>query len=360
MHCKNENMLKQRADGAQKKFKLENARPNWYNKSKKAGRISKKCCIREYRQGEKILNIVHLRYAVEVEKTGSITQAAERLYMAQPNLSKAIKELESTLGISIFKRTAKGIKPTKKGGEFLAYAKNILAQIDEMENIFKPGEEKQRFNIAVPRASYIAHAFTRFINGLDITKGMDMDFFETSTMKTINLVSENEYDLGIIRFQKIHEKYFYSLLEEKELGWEPVLEYTYRILLSKDHSLGKCKEISFSDLSQYIEIAHGDLSLPLSINDSREEKAELSRRIYVYERGSQFDLLRKVPATYMWVSPMPQELLDCYGLLQKKCDAVNNTYVDLLVYAKEYKMTDLDKLFLKELYLVRDEVTAER
>ncbi len=305
------------------------------------------------------MNIIHLRYALEVEKTGSITQAAERLYMAQPNLSKAIKELEFTLGITIFKRTSKGIKPTKRGAEFLTYAKNILAQIDEMETLFKPGEEKQRFNIAVPRASYIAHAFTRFINGLDITKGMDMDFYETNTMQAIHLVAESEYDLGIIRFQKMHEKYFYSLLQEKELEWEPVLEYTYNVLISKDHSLGKCGEISYSDLNQYVEIAHGDLSLPLSVTESREEKAELSRRIYVYERGSQFDLLRKAPATYMWVSPMPQELLDCYGLLQKKCYGVNNTYVDLLIYAKGYKMTDLDKAFLAELHLVRDEVTAE-
>ena len=306
------------------------------------------------------MNIMHLRYAVEVEKTGSITQAAERLYMAQPNLSKAVKELESTLGITIFKRTSKGIKPTKKGAEFLNYARNIIAQIDEMEGMFKPGEEKQRFNIAVPRASYIAHAFTRFINKLDHIKGMDIDFFETSTIRIINRVSEGEYDLGIIRCQKNHEKYFFSLLAEKELQYESVLEYTYFVLISKLHDLAKCNEISYGDLNKYIEIAHGDLSLPLSISDSnKEEKAERSRRIYVYERGSQFDLLRKVPETYMWVSPMPQELLDCYGLVQKKCDAVNNKYVDLLIYSKDYKLTQLDKTFLQELYLVRDEAAAE-
>jgi DNA-binding transcriptional LysR family regulator len=304
------------------------------------------------------LNIIHLRYALEVERTGSITQAAERLFMAQPNLSKAIKELESTLGISIFKRTSKGIKPTKKGAEFLSYAKNILAQIDEMECLFKPGKEKQRFNIAVPRASYIAHAFTRFINTLDLSKGIDIDFYETNTIRTISRVSENEYDLGIIRYQKIHEEYFFSLLTEKELKYEPVLEYTYFVLLSQLHDLAKCNEIRYTDLNHYIEIAHGDHSLPLSISETNKEiKTELSRRINVYERGSQFDLLRNVPTTYMWVSPMPQELLDCYGLVQKRCDAVNNTYVDLLIYSKEYKLTDLDKAFLKELYLVRDEVT---
>jgi hypothetical protein len=213
--------------------------------------------------------------------------------------------------------------------------------------MFKPGEEKQRFNIAVPRASYIAHAFTRFINKLDIGKGMDIDFFETSTIRTINRVAEGEYDLGIIRYQKIHEKYFFSLLVEKELKYEPVLEYTYYVLMSRQHDLAKRKEISYNSLNEYIEIAHGDLSLPLSISEAnKDEKTERSRRIYVYERGSQFDLLRKVPTTYMWVSPMPQELLDCYGLVQKKCEAAGNKYADLLVYARDYKLTGLDKLFI--------------
>lgn len=61
------------------------------------------------------MNTLHFKYAVEVERTGSITQAADNLYMAQPNLSKAIKELEDTLGITVFKRTSRGMVPTKKG-----------------------------------------------------------------------------------------------------------------------------------------------------------------------------------------------------------------------------------------------------
>ena len=68
------------------------------------------------------MNTLHLKYAVEVERTGSITQAAENLYMGQPNLSKAIMELEETLGFMIFERTSKGVIPTQKGTSFLVYA----------------------------------------------------------------------------------------------------------------------------------------------------------------------------------------------------------------------------------------------
>ena len=114
------------------------------------------------------MNTQHLKYVVEVERTGSITQAADNLYMAQPNLSKAIKELEDTLGISIFRRTSKGVVPTEKGAEFLVYAKRILTQLEKVEALNLPRtEERQSFSVSVPRVSYIAKAVTRFVASLD-------------------------------------------------------------------------------------------------------------------------------------------------------------------------------------------------
>lgn len=74
------------------------------------------------------MNILHLKYAVEVEKTRSISKAAENLFMGQPNLSRAVKELEESLGITIFKRTSKGILITPQGEEFLQHAKKFSAK----------------------------------------------------------------------------------------------------------------------------------------------------------------------------------------------------------------------------------------
>ena len=87
-----------------------------------------------------ISNIQHLKYAVEVEKMGSISRAAENLYMSQPHLSKAIKALEDSLDIALFNRTPAGMVPTKKGREFLIYAKSILAQVEEMESLYKQSD----------------------------------------------------------------------------------------------------------------------------------------------------------------------------------------------------------------------------
>ena len=100
------------------------------------------------------MNILHLRYAVEVAETGTINKAAENLFMNQPNLSRAIKELEDSLGITIFDRTARGVNVTPDGEEFLNHARRILQQIDEVENLYaKDNINQQSFSVSVPTAT---------------------------------------------------------------------------------------------------------------------------------------------------------------------------------------------------------------
>ena len=155
------------------------------------------------------MNTLHFKYAVEIEKTRSITQAAENLYMAQPNLSKAIKELENTLGITIFRRTSKGVIPTDQGIKFLGYARQILMQIDNMEAIHSPDKPKNsKLRISVPRAGYISKAFSEYIAAVESDDDMEVYFCETNSLRTAENVRENGYDFGIIRYNTAHEKYY--------------------------------------------------------------------------------------------------------------------------------------------------------
>ena len=109
------------------------------------------------------MNIQHLKYAVEIAKYGSISKASEALYVAQPNLSRAIKDLEKELGIVIFDRSAKGIVLTPDGELLVQQAKSVLRHIDEIEDMFHENRSgKSVFCISVPRASYISHAFAEF------------------------------------------------------------------------------------------------------------------------------------------------------------------------------------------------------
>ena len=292
------------------------------------------------------MNILHMKYAVEVANTRSISKAAENLYTSQPNLSRAIKTLESDLKIKIFKRSSKGLEVTIDGEEFLLYAKNALAQIKKIESIYENRNEKKlRLSVCVPRASYFSYAFSEFAKELDDNSNAEIVYKETNSMRSILNVVKEEYDLGIVRYQSAFEKYFSTLFDEKKLNYEVLNEFTYVMCVSKNNPLAKKDVIVAEDLTDSIEITHGDPyvpSLPL-IDVKRAELSEFSKkRIMVFERGVQFTLLDQVPNTFMWVSPIPQDLLDKYNLIERKCSFNTKTYKDVLIYRKKYHLTKLD------------------
>ena len=309
------------------------------------------------------MNTLYFKYAVEVERLGSITQAADNLYMAQPNLSKAIKELEDSVGITIFKRTSKGVIPTQKGAEFLVYAKNILAQIEKMESLNNTDSTfRQCINISIPHGSYIANGLTKFVAEMDPDKEISINIKETNSMEAINNIIYDKFDLGIIRYQTVYENYFLDYLHEKDFCCDLIWVYDYLAVMSKQHPLAGADEVRYADLCEYMEIAHGDVTVPyITAGDSKKSKetSHLNKRIYVYERCTQFDLLCHVPSTFMRVSPIPRELLDRYDLVQRKCAVPNHSCKDVLIYPNGYKFTALDKKLIDKLYEAKNEVAYQ-
>ncbi|MBR1676895.1 MAG: LysR family transcriptional regulator [Clostridia bacterium] len=299
------------------------------------------------------MNIVYLKYAIEVAKTGSINKAAENLYVAQPNLSRAIKELESSLGITIFQRTSKGMTLTPDGESLLQYSKSVLNQLDQIEEMFQKGQpNKQSFSISVPRATYISYAFAQFSKHIDENRPAEFFYKETNALRAINNVIDADYRLGIIRYAAKYDKYFKEMLEEKGLNYELVTEFTYSLIMNRESLLNDVEDIRFDNLKEYIEIAHADPfvpSIPLSKVKKEELPDDIDKRIFVFERASQFDILSANPDTFMWVSPIPQPILDKYELVQRSCSENTKTYKDVLIYKKDYKLTKLDKAFITEL-----------
>lgn len=299
------------------------------------------------------MNILHMKYAVEISKAGSINKASEVLFVAQPNLSRAVKELESDLGIVIFDRSAKGMVLTIEGREFINQAQQILRQIEEVESKYKAGKgEKQKFSVSVPRSGYLSEAFSRFSKHIDMSHA-EIFYKETNSWRAINNILASDYNLGIVRYAKEHDKYYKVMLEEKGLNVEDIAEFSYKLVVSKNSPLADKDTVKLSELSAYIEIVHADSSVPtLNINDPKQNDYSTGdeRKIYIFERASQFDLLSENNRTFMWVSPVPEKHLNCYGLVQKKCDEGKTVYKDVLIYKKEYKLSKLDKLFVEEIH----------
>lgn len=298
------------------------------------------------------MNILHMKHAIEVARAGSLGKAAERLMIAAPNISRSVKELESDLGITIFERTQSGMRLTPEGDEFIGYARTIIDQIDRLEQYYKSDAPKKRsFSISVPRACYISDAFAEFSKLLS-HEPVEVYYKETNSRRTINNILDRDYKLGIIRYADSYDAYFKSMLEEKGLEYELVCEFSYSLIMSAHSPLAAKDNIEYSDLADLIEIAHADPYVP-SMPFSRVVKEELpddtERRIFIFERASQFDLLSRNPETFMWVSPAPPQLLEKYELVRKSCRENRRIYKDLLIYKKGYKLTSLDRAFITAL-----------
>lgn len=303
------------------------------------------------------MDLAHLRYAVEIARTQSISQAAENLYMGQPNLSRAIKELEEELQIQIFRRTSHGVSVTTEGEEFLRHARSIVLQTSEIEEIYKNKKlPKQQFSLCAPRASYISEAFTNFVQLATVQRPQaepfEFNYKETNSMKAIRKVLDNEYNLAIIRYQSTFDKYFRQLFNEKKLCAETVAEFPLYITLSQKNPLTEKELLITADLHQGIEILHSDPyvpSLPTADILKAEAPTSVSRKIYIFERSTQFTLLEQIPNAFMWNSKIPQEILQKYGLTQKPCAEQRPLHKDMLIYRKGYKLSELDNIFVTEL-----------
>ena len=298
------------------------------------------------------MNLLHMKYAVEISKTGSISKASENLYVAQPNLSRSLKELEAELGIEIFDRTSKGMKLTPKGEILIHYAKNVLQQVEDMSKIKNDGKKaKQIFSISVPRASYIADAFAKFTNCLS-EDSADIYYMETNPRRIIHNIVDAGYKLGILRYAIKFEKFYTELLEERGLSSKNLAEFKYQVIMSRNHPLAGKKNLKQSDLHDYIEITHGDPyvpSLPKELLLKEEDKVTSARRIFLFERGGQFDVLMENTNTFMWVSPLPKKLLKRYNLVQKTCTDNTRIYKDVIIFRKDYILSELDMKFIEEL-----------
>lgn len=302
------------------------------------------------------MNLLHMKYAIEVAKAGSLNKAAEVLMVAQPNISRSIKELESHLGIVIFERSTRGMTLTIDGEQFIEYAQDILKRIGQLEKMYTMSHPKRQiFSLCGPRASYISKAFVQFTKSMNKNPA-EFHYRETNCQETIHQVVNEQFKIGIIRYSEKYDKYFKQLLEEKGLQYELVTEFTYKPVLSQNHALAAKEKIYLADLKDYVEVTYMDSSIPVhptesAVND--DASGDAARKICICERAGQFGLLSEQPETYMWCSMVPYEDLERYQLVQRSCTDHKTVYKDVLIYKKNYRLSPLDQIFITELCNVR-------
>lgn len=291
------------------------------------------------------MNLQYVKYALEISRTGSISKAAENLSVAQPNLSRAVKELESQLGISIFERTRTGMTVTPEGERLLSAGERILREVGELETMFD-GEAIPRESLSVMAApsAYAAHAFVSFCASLPEDKIYETRYSEGDLNQTLDAVVSGTAKLGIIRIPLHFEKYYTDKLTAKELKYETVTEFSPVILAGLGSSLAGKDSVTPVSLGEFCQVVSPE-SLPIEgYTDDRAVKKEIT----VTERATAYALLVGDPSLCIVAPPMPSFLAAQMGLVQRPCFDTT-LYRDLLICRKDYRLTGTDEAFLRAL-----------
>ncbi len=208
------------------------------------------------------MTLIQLRYLIAIAETGSLNKAAEQLYVSQPSLTSAVKELEKELGITLLHRSGRGVSLTNDGAEFLLYAKQIYGQYETvLEKYGKGDARKKKFGVSTQHYSFAVKAF------VDMAKEFDMSEYEfaireTKTAEVIRDVSQMKSEIGILYLSELNRKPMEKLLRTANLTFHPLIECRAYVYLWKNHPLAGCSQICFEQLKNYpcLSFEQGDNS----------------------------------------------------------------------------------------------------
>lgn len=201
------------------------------------------------------MTLLQLKYMITAAEIGSITEAAKVLFISQPSLSGAIKEVEKEAGISIFTRCRAGIALTKEGMEFLGYARQVVQQMELLESKYINNQPaKQRFCISTQHYTFTANAFVELVQHFGQER-FEFILNETQTHQIIEDVRNRFSDIGILYISNYNESVLKKVLEENDLSFHEIFSASPHVFLRKDHPLVGCKSLKLDDLKPYPKLS---------------------------------------------------------------------------------------------------------
>lgn len=238
------------------------------------------------------MRIQQLEYLEKIVEAGSINEAAKRLFLTQPSLSNAVKELENEMGIQIFQRSSGGISLTAEGREFMTYSKQILDQVNLMNERYKNGQQrKQSFSVSAQHYAFVVHAFVELIKSVNANE-YQFTLRETETQNIFNDLAQFKSELGILYTNGFNQKIMQRLFKENNLVFTPLFVAKPHIFVSRYNPLTSKSSVDLSDLEDfpYLSYEQGEVN---SFYFSEEILSTLSHKksIKVSDRATIFNLM---------------------------------------------------------------------
>ncbi|MCD7866740.1 MAG: LysR family transcriptional regulator [Clostridiales bacterium] len=197
------------------------------------------------------MTLAQLRYVITVAQTGSMNEAARKLYISQPSLSNAVKELEDETGVDIFRRTNRGISVTPEGEEFLGYARQVVEQYELMESKYiSRVQEKKKFSVSTQHYTFAVRAFVELVKKFGLDE-YEFAVHETKTYQVIQDVKNFKSEIGILYVNDFNRKVLTKLFHESGLEFCRILDCNIYVYLWKGHPLAGRDRIWLEELREY-------------------------------------------------------------------------------------------------------------
>ena len=238
------------------------------------------------------MTLQQLRYVIEIVNCGSMNAAAEKLYVTQPSLSNAVKELEKELGIEIFLRSNRGISLSAEGAEFLGYARQVVEQAELLEQRYTDKKPSRRlFSVSTQHYAFSVNAFVNLIRDYNQNE-YEFTLRETQTHDIIEDVKNLRSEIGVLYLNDFNEKVLIRILRESNLGFHPLFEAKPHVFVSNAHPLSGNASVRLEELTPY-----PCLSFEQGVYNSFYYSEEILSTVYhpksilVSDRATLFNLL---------------------------------------------------------------------
>ena len=196
------------------------------------------------------MTLLQLRYMIMISETGSMNKAAEQLYISQPSLTAAVKELEKELGITVFNRSGKGVTLTADGAEFLTYARQVYQQYENLQERFLGSDRKKKFGVSAQHYSFAVQAFIDTVKQFD-TCGYEFAIRETKTSEVIEDVRTLKSEIGVLYLSDFNRQMMSRIFSSEQLEFHKLIDCGVYIYLWKGHPLARSEKIRFEELEAY-------------------------------------------------------------------------------------------------------------
>jgi DNA-binding transcriptional LysR family regulator len=243
-------------------------------------------------RGDVTMTLQQIYYAITICDTGSLSRAAGVLYVAQPSLTSAIKELEKELGITVFNRSGRGVTLTPDGAEFMMYARQVYSQYEALlEKFGRGGNIKKKFGVSAQHYSFAVKAFVEMVKTFD-TAEYEFAIRETKTKDVIDDVSAMRSEIGILYLSDFNRKALVRLFAAGGLEFHPLIACDAYVYLSKKHPLANERAITFEQLADYpcLSFEQGD-SASFYFAEEILSTSEYPRTIKACDRATMLNLM---------------------------------------------------------------------